>query len=161
MITCGGPPDGGHSRRVASACGVGRVRLPRADAGQAAEKRCTMKEISIGDARYRIVCVERDGQWVAHAERTDNGDRFGIECGGAAEHEAFDRLKRWLDWQAEHAAALEALQVADRAYHRTIVGSAFASPTEGPSPTEMRKESLQAVDAARVLLDEVRARRPE
>jgi hypothetical protein len=28
-----------------------------------------MKETSIGDVRYRIVTVERDGQWIAHAER--------------------------------------------------------------------------------------------
>ena len=68
---------------------------------------------------------------------------------------------RWLQWQREHAAALEALQEAQRAYHRTIAGSAFASPTEGPSAIEMQKESLDAVEAARVRLDEVRARRPE
>ena len=56
----------------------------------------------------------------------------------------------------EHTAALEALQQAQRAYHRTIAGSAFASPTEGPSAIEMQKESLDAVEAARVRLDEVR-----
>jgi hypothetical protein len=69
--------------------------------------------------------------------------------------------ERWLEWQREHAAALEALQQAQRAYHRTIAGSAFASPTEGPSPVEMQKESLAAVEAARVRLDEIRARQPE
>jgi hypothetical protein len=110
---------------------------------------------------YRIVCVQRDGQWIAHAERPDTGDPFGIECGGATEQEAKDRLARWLEWQREHAEALEALQQAERAYHRTIAGSAFASPTEGPSPIEMQKESLDAVEAARVRLDEIRARRPE
>jgi hypothetical protein len=120
-----------------------------------------MKEISIGDIRYRLVCVQRGAQWIAHAERADSGDRFGVECNGTTEEEAIDRLTRWLDWQAEHAAALEALQTADRAYHRTIAGSAFASPTEGPSPIEMQKESLDAVEAARVRLDEVRARQPE
>ena len=66
---------------------------------------------------------------------------------------------RWLEWQREHAAALEALQQAERAYHRTIAGSAFASPTEGPSAIELQKESLDAVEAARVRLDEIRARR--
>ncbi len=69
--------------------------------------------------------------------------------------------ERWLEWQREHAAALEALQQAQRAYHRTIAGSAFASPTEGPSAVEMQKESLDAVEAARVRLDEIRARQPE
>jgi hypothetical protein len=72
-----------------------------------------------------------------------------------------ERSERWLEWQREHAAALEALQQAQRAYHRTIAGSAFASPTEGPSPIEMQKESLDAVEAARVRLDEIRARQPE
>jgi hypothetical protein len=70
-------------------------------------------------------------------------------------------MSAWLDWQQEHAAALEVLQNAERAYHRTIAGSAFASPIEGPSPVEMQKESLAAVEAARVRLDEVRARKPE
>ena len=110
--------------------------------------------------KYTIKTVERDGQWVAHAER-QSGDRFGIECSGATEREAVDRLQRWLDWQADHTAALEALQAAERAYHRTIAGSAFASPIEGPSATEMQKESLVVVEAARIRLDEVRARKPE
>ncbi len=110
---------------------------------------------------YRIVCVERDGQWVAHAERPDTGDPFGIECAGATKEEASGRLDRWLDWQREHATALEALQQAERAYHRTIAGSAFVSPIEGPSAIEMQRESLEALEAARLRLDEVRARRPE
>jgi hypothetical protein len=63
------------------------------------------------------------------------------------------------EWQREHAAALEALQQAQRAYHRTIAGSAFASPTEGPTAIEMQKEAFNKVEAARVRLDEVRARR--
>ena len=66
----------------------------------------------------------------------------------------------WQEWQREHAAALDALQQAQRAYHRTIAGSAFASPTEGPSAVELQKESLDAVEAARVRLDEIRGRRP-
>ena len=69
--------------------------------------------------------------------------------------------ERWLEWQREHAAALEALQQAQRAYHRTIAGSAFASPTEGPSAIELQKESLEALEAARVRLDEIRSRQPE
>jgi hypothetical protein len=67
----------------------------------------------------------------------------------------------WKAWQREHTAALEALQEAQRAYHRTIAGSAFASPTEGVSAIEMQKESLEVLEAARVRLDEVRARKPE
>ena len=119
-----------------------------------------MKELSIADVAYRIIADERDGQWIARALRDDTGDPFGIECAGASETEAIARLTRWLEWQADHAAALADLQHAERAYHRTIAGSAFASPSEGPSAVEMQKESLEALEAARVRLDEIRARRP-
>src|SRR5215475_2968772 len=56
--------------------------------------------------------------------------------------------------------SIDALQQAERSYHRTIAGSAFASPTEGPSALELQKESLDAVEAARVRLDEIRTRKP-
>jgi hypothetical protein len=69
--------------------------------------------------------------------------------------------ERWQEWQREHAAALEALQQAQRAYHRVIAGSAFASPTEGPTPIELQKDALDALEAARVRLDEIRQRKPE
>jgi hypothetical protein len=120
-----------------------------------------MRNISIGDAHFQLISEQRDGQWLAHATRGAAADPFGIECAGATEEEAIARLARWLEWQSEHAAALEALQRAERAYHRTIAGSAFASPTEGPSAIELQKDSLEAVEAARVRLDEVRARKPE
>jgi hypothetical protein len=120
-----------------------------------------MTEISVGDARYQLICQERDGQWLARATRGPHGDPFGIECAGATEEEAAARLTRWLEWQREHTEALEALQQAERAYHRTIAGSAFASATEGPSAIELQKESLEAVEARRVRLDEVRARKPD
>src|SRR5438552_16681718 len=109
----------------------------------------------------RIVASERSGQWIARAEDETTGRPFGIECAGATEREAIDRLSRWIDWQREHAAALEALQAAERAYHRTIAGSAFANPTEGPTPLALQKESLDAVEAARIRLDEIRARKPD
>jgi hypothetical protein len=67
----------------------------------------------------------------------------------------------WSEWQRAHAAALQELQEAQRAYHRTIAGSAFANPTEGPTAQEMQKEALDAVEAARVRLDEIRAQKPE
>jgi hypothetical protein len=120
-----------------------------------------MREIAIGDLRYRLIAERRDAQWIAHAEPRGADDRFGMECAGATEDEAIDKLSRWLEWQTEHSAALEALQRAERAYHRTIAGSAFVSPTEGPSAVEMQKESLEAVESARVRLDEIRARKPE
>ena len=108
----------------------------------------------------RIVANERGGQWIARA-LDEAGRPFGIECAGATEHDAVDRMIRWIEWQREHAEALEALQTAERAYHRTIAGSAFANPTEGPTALELQKESLDAVEAARVRLDEIRARKPE
>ena len=120
-----------------------------------------MKEVSVGGVRYRIVAAESDGRWLARAERADTGDRFGIECSGGSATEAADRLAGWLEWQHEHAAALEDLQRAERAYHRTIAGSAFSSPIEGPSAVEMQKDSLEVVEAARLRLDEIRARRPD
>ena len=110
---------------------------------------------------YRLVASQRDGQWIAVAERADTGDRFGIECAGGSEADAVGRLARWLEWQGEHTAALASLQRAEHAYHRTIAGSAFASPTEGPSAIELQKESLEQVEEARVRLDDVRARKPE
>jgi len=120
-----------------------------------------MRHMSFGDKRYRLVAAEREGQWVAHAVRDDNGDPFGIECAAPTEAAAIDRLALWLEWQHEHAAALEELQRIERAYHRTIAGSAFASPTEGPTALELQKESLEALEAARARLDEIRARKPE
>jgi len=109
----------------------------------------------------KILCAERDGRWVAHAVREDTGDPFGIECAGATEREAIDGLTRWLDWQRDHAAALDALQRAERAYHRAVSGSAFTSPTEGPSAVEIERDALAAVERARIKLDGVRDRKPE
>jgi len=119
------------------------------------------KRLSIGARQYQLSAVERDGQWIATALREDGGERFGTDCAAMSEHEAIERLERWLQWQDEHQAALDDLQRAERVYQRTIAGSAFASPVEGPSPIEIQKESLGEVERARVRLDEIRARRPE
>lgn len=107
------------------------------------------------------MCSERDGHWAAHAEREGTGDPFGPEYVGPTQQEAVARLTAWLDWQREHAAALQALQQAEQAYHRVLVGSAFASPMEGPSAIELQKESLETLESARIRLDEVRGRKPE
>jgi hypothetical protein len=120
-----------------------------------------MDQLVVGGVSYRIVIIDRDGQYVAHAERADNGDRFGIDCAGVSRDAAAARLKRWLEWQNEHVSALAELQKAEHAYHRTIAGSAFASPGEGPSAIEMQKESLEVLEAARLRLDDIRNRRPD
>jgi hypothetical protein len=64
-------------------------------------------------------------------------------------------------WQREHAAALAELQDAQRAYHRTVAATAFQGAADQPSAEEMRRVSLDALDAARMKLDAVRARKPE
>ncbi len=66
----------------------------------------------------------------------------------------------FVQWQREHAAALEELQDAQRAYHRAVSTTAFQGAAEEPSAEEMRRTALEALDAARIKLDEVRARRP-
>ena len=63
-------------------------------------------------------------------------------------------------WQRDHAAALAELQDAQRVYHRTVATTAFAGAAEGPSAAELRRASLDALDAARIKLDDVRARKP-
>jgi hypothetical protein len=118
------------------------------------------REFVIGGARYRTIVTGHEGHWVAHAERSDTGERFGVECSGVSEADAVDRLTRWIEWQHDHAAALEALQQAERAYHRTIAGSAFVSPIEGPSAAELQQDALDLLKAARLRLDEVRGREP-
>ncbi len=109
----------------------------------------------------RIVCDERGGRFIARAVREDTGDPFGVEFVGATAEEASGRLRRWLDWQRDHSEALDALQQAERAYHRTIAGSAFASASDNVSAVELQKDALEAVEAARERLDDVRAQKPE
>jgi len=120
-----------------------------------------MRNVLVGDRHYRLTAEQRDVRWVGHAVREDTGDIFGVESGGESEEEAIARLIRWLEWQHYHTEALDSLQEAERAYHRAIAGSAFASPTEGPSPPELQKEALGALEAARTRLDAIRAQRPE
>lgn len=117
-------------------------------------------EITVDDVRYRLRAERRENEWAAYAERLDTGDRFGVGIVDVTADQAIDRLARWLRWQHEHAQALTALQEAEHAYHRAIAGSAFLSTLEDPTPTEVQKESLEALTAARLYLDEVRARRP-
>jgi len=115
--------------------------------------------VESGSVRYRIVAVERGGHWTAHAEREGTGRPFGIECTGATEDEAVDRLRRWLDWQSEHAAALVELQAAERNYHRTVA-AAVGGQADAPA-IAAKAETLRALDAARSNLDHIRSRKPE
>jgi hypothetical protein len=72
--------------------------------------------------------------------------------------------RAWLEWHREHEEALAELQSAQHAYHRTVANGAFAGTADGPSVVEnaeMQRVSLEALEAARVRLDEIRARKPE
>ena len=51
-----------------------------------------MREIRVGGRQYRIVAVERDGEWTARAEHVATGERFGIECTGQTDNWAIERL---------------------------------------------------------------------
>ena len=119
-----------------------------------------MHDIAVGRLRYLVRVAQQDSLWVAVAERAETGERYGAECSGGSEAEAVDRLRAWLTWQHQHEAALEALQLAERTYHKLLAASAFVSPGEGSTSLEAKRESLDAVEQARRQLDEVRARRP-
>ena len=70
------------------------------------------------------------------------------------------RGETYAQWQREHAGALAELQQAQRDYHRTVAATAFQGASEEPSAEEMRRASLEVLDAARIKLDAVRARQP-
>ncbi len=115
----------------------------------------------IGGRPYRIRASQRNGRWTAHAVRGDNGDRFGGDFVGESEATAAAAVIRWLEWQTAHAGALEALQDAERAYHRSIAGHLFASSADEAATLQTRRDRLDAVELARRRLDEVRARQPD
>jgi hypothetical protein len=117
-------------------------------------------EITVAGKAYRIVTVEHGGRWIAHAVRVENGEPFGIDVTAATAEDAAARLERWLEWQQAHTDALEALQQAERAYHRAMADAAFSAASAGSEPGEERRASLEIVDAARARLDEIRAQRP-
>ena len=114
-------------------------------------------ELTLGSTNYLLISVPRDDGFVAYAQQADTNERFGIETAGATADEAESRLARWLEWQHDHTQALEALQQAERQYHRALAGAAFASSADA---AEGERASLESVNAARLHLDEVRARRP-
>jgi len=120
-----------------------------------------MDDLTIGEVTYCLVASLRDGVWTAHAERQPSGERFGIDCAGPTEEAAKDRLAKWLTWQDAHSKALEALQGAERMYHRTLAEGAFGSPGDESAADDLRRHSLAQIEAASAQLDEVRARRPE
>ena len=108
---------------------------------------------------YRLIALEGDGQWIARAFSVEDGERFGVDAAASTEDGALSLLRSWLEWHHALVSALEAVQQAQRAYHRTVTGTAFAAAGTG-AQSEDGKASLDALDRARAALDAVRARRP-
>jgi hypothetical protein len=121
----------------------------------------TVTDVTAGGRSYSVVAERRASDWLARAQRADNGDPFGVECAGASEGEATTRMVLWLEWQSEHASALDSLLQAERVYHRLVAGTAFSAAADRATPTELHNDALDAVEAARIRLDDIRSRRPE
>lgn len=113
--------------------------------------------LQIDNVSYRLVAHAVGSQWTAHAVLAESGERYGVEVSAPTETEATERLTRWLQWQRDHTRALEALQEAERGYHKAVASAAFSDADVQISET---KPSRAAMDAARNQLDDVRARRP-
>ena len=120
-----------------------------------------MSLLIVRGQQFNIRVSRRDGHSVAHAVRAETGDRFGADFTGGSDDEAVASLTKWLEWQSDHAAALEALQEAERAYHRAVAGHMLAGETDRSSAGQERTECLEQVASVRKRLDDVRARRPE
>jgi glutathione S-transferase len=106
---------------------------------------------------YRVQLTEDEGVWVATARRLDTGDMFGPPVPADRAEEAADQLARWLEWQQAHTAALQALQVAESAYHRL---SADRFSSAGDADRAALRAALADIDDRRRQLDDVRAGRP-
>lgn len=114
--------------------------------------------VQFGSMSYQLFAKEQSGAFVAYACRGEHAERFGIETAGASADEALAKLTRWLEWQHQHTDALQQLQEAERVYHRTMAGAAFAEDQTGIEAA--RTQALDAMNAARNQLDDLRARRP-
>lgn len=119
-----------------------------------------MTLVKIADQWFSLTITEHHHRWTVHASRGDTGDRFGPAFTAPTEASAVAALTAWIEWQSEHASALEVLQHAERAYHRSVTAGAFGSPDDEPAAREGRTVALRALDRARLQLDAVRARQP-
>src|SRR5262245_12685437 len=148
------------SRTESIRCCRSRV-LNGSGGSEAPNKVIGLEDLTVGGTEYRLVAALRDDVWTAHAERQPSGARFGIDCAGPTEEAAKDRLARWLTWQDAHSRALEALQNAERAYHRAIAEGAFGGSADESAVDDLRRQSLAQIEAACAHLNDMRARRPE
>ena len=120
-----------------------------------------MSLINVRGQTFRICLSRREGRSLAYAVRAETSDRFGCDFAGASDEEAVACLTRWLEWQGDHAAALAALQGAERAYHRAVTAHMLAGEGDRSAAGKERIECLERVASARARLDDARARRPE
>jgi len=120
-----------------------------------------VSQFTVRGQQFKVRLGRRDGRSVAYAVRAETGDRFGADFIAASDDEAVAALTRWIEWQGDHAAALESLQEAERAYHRAVAGHMLAGDADRPAAGQERGECLERMAAARTTLDVVRARRPE
>lgn len=119
-----------------------------------------MPPLVVGGQAFIIRSARRGDTFLAHALRAETGDRFGADFTGATEADAVARVTRWLEWQRDHAVALEVLQEAERIYHRSVADLAFAPRERDDARLRVWRESLELIESARGRLDAVRARRP-
>ena len=117
-------------------------------------------EVTVRNTNYRLFVLAAEDQFVARAFRADTGDRFGVDVAAHTEAAALQRLTAWLEWHHDHLNALDALRAAERAYHRAVATSAFVVQPDAHVQSEGEERSIEALDRARVALDEVRARQP-
>ena len=118
-----------------------------------------MPTVTIGERLFRIRAVARGEGWQAHAVRAESGHRFGVDVTAATEAEAVAAVERWLAWQHDHAAALDDLQQAERAYHRVLTAHAFGGARRAEASVAKR-HALEQMESARSRLDETRQRQP-
>lgn len=117
----------------------------------------TAPEARIAQLGFRLRLVRDEGDvWIASAQRFDSGHPFGPPIAAGSPTEATAQLAAWLEWQRDHAAALQALQAAEAVYHRLAVQT-FAGA--GSAGREGIRLALAALDDARRTLDAIRERR--
>ena len=133
---------------------------PRRPQSRALRRPLGMPTITVGDRQFRIRTVACGEGWQAHAVAVDSGHRFGLDVSASTEGEAVAGVQAWLEWQRDHAAALAALQDAERAYHRVLTAHAFGRGNGG-EPVAEKRQVLDGMESARTRLDEIRKRQPE
>ncbi len=112
--------------------------------------------VTVGSRTFVLEVREQGGQWTVEPRHAGSGTPAGPPVVAPTAEDATARAMRWLEWQQEHAGALERLQDAERTYHRLVTGNAFGSA----ELSELQRDALQQLEQARQTLDAVRLRQP-